>query len=133
MSYFRAVRIYSAVESAIFAALLVFWIGGLSKHMQMVLGWTHGIAWIGLGIAVAVGCRRGVFPWALLAATVSPIGPFGSSIGLELQRRGALGGEAPAAVGGRHGVAAVTEVRDQLDARGAAAVEGAVEGAAVDV
>jgi hypothetical protein len=94
MSYFRAVRIYSALESCIFAALLVVWIGGMSKHTQMVLGWAHGIAWVGLCTAVAVGCRRGVFPWALLAATVSPIGPFGSSAGLELLRRQRVGAEA---------------------------------------
>ena len=87
MSYFRAVRIYSAIESLIFAALLVVWIGGMNEHLQMVLGWTHGIAWLGLCTAVAIGCRRGVFPWVLLAATVSPIGPFGSSIGLEVLRR----------------------------------------------
>ncbi len=123
MSYFRAVRIYSALESAIFAALLVFWIGGLSKHMQMVLGWTHGIAWIGLGIAVAVGCRRGVFPWALLAATVSPIGPFGSSAGLELLRRERDG----------RGVAVGADGADQFGPGRAAAVERPVEGTAVDV
>jgi hypothetical protein len=94
VSYFRAVRIYSAFESLIFAALLVVWIGGMSEHLQMVLGWTHGIAWLGLCTAVAVGCRRGVFPWVLLAATVSPLGPFGSSIGLEVQRRQARMSEA---------------------------------------
>jgi hypothetical protein len=94
VSYFGAVRIYSAFESLIFAALLVVWIGGMSEHLQMVLGWTHGIAWLGLCTAVAVGCRRGVFPWVLLAATVSPLGPFGSSIGLEVQRRQARMSEA---------------------------------------
>jgi hypothetical protein len=94
VSYFRAVRIYSAIESLIFAALLVVWIGGMDEHLQMVLGWTHGIAWLGLCAAVAIGCRRGVFPWVLLAATVSPIGPFGSSIGLEVLRRQARMSEA---------------------------------------
>jgi hypothetical protein len=94
MSYFRAVRIYSALESLLFAALLVVWIGGMSKHTQELLGWAHGIAWIGLCSAVAVGCRRGLFPWPLLAATVSPIGPFGSSAGLELLRRQGVSAEA---------------------------------------
>jgi hypothetical protein len=87
VSYFRAVRIYSALESAIFTALLVVWIGGMSKHTQLLLGWVHGIAWICLSTAVAIGCRRGVFPWPLLAATVSPLGPFGSSAGIELLHR----------------------------------------------
>jgi hypothetical protein len=96
MSYFRAVRIYSAFESLIFAALLVVWIGGMSQHTQLVIGWIHGIAWICLSIAVAVGCRRGVFPWPLLAATVSPLGPFGSTAGIEVLRRQRLSAQSSA-------------------------------------
>jgi hypothetical protein len=88
MSYFQAVRIYSALEVCVFAALLVFAIGGFDEGAETVLGWTHGVGWILLCIAVAVGCRRRVFPWPLLAATVSPAGPVGSTIGLEyLSRR----------------------------------------------
>ena len=83
MSYFQAVRIYSLVEVCVFAALLVVAIGHLGEGAEQVLGWTHGIGWILLCVAVAVGCRRGVFPWALLGATVSPLGPVGSTIGLE--------------------------------------------------
>ena len=89
MSYFQAVRIYSLVEVCVFAALLVVAIGDLGEHAELVLGWTHGIGWIVLCLAVALGCKRGVFPWALLGATVSPLGPVGSTIGLEyLSRRG---------------------------------------------
>ena len=88
MSYFRAVRICSALEVGVFAALLVVAIGDLDPGLETVLGWTHGVGWIGLCVAVFVGCRRAVFPWPLLAATVSPLGPIGSTIGLEwLARR----------------------------------------------
>ena len=48
-----------------------------------MLGWSHGVGWILLCMAVAIGCRRRVFPWPLLAATVSPLGPVGSTAGLE--------------------------------------------------
>jgi hypothetical protein len=65
----------------------VVWIGGLGDEPQLVLGWTHGIGWTLLCVLVAIGCRRRVFPWPLLAATVSPIGPLGSTIGIELLRR----------------------------------------------
>jgi hypothetical protein len=75
--------VYSAVELCIFTALCVVAIGGFSEEAETVLGWTHGFGWIALCIAVAVGCRRGVFPWTLLAATVSPLGPVGSTAGLE--------------------------------------------------
>jgi hypothetical protein len=88
LSYFQAVRLYSALEVCIFSALLVVWIGGLGEQTELVLGWTHGIGWIVLCLLVANGCRRAIFPWALLAATVSPLGPIGSSIGIELVRKG---------------------------------------------
>jgi hypothetical protein len=87
VSYFQAVRLYSALEVAIFSSLLVVWIGRIDERAEFVLGLTHGLGWIGLCVAVAVGCRRGVFPWPLLAATVSPLGPIGSSVGIELLRR----------------------------------------------
>jgi hypothetical protein len=85
MSYFTAVRLYSLFELAIFSALCVSWIGGYSAHTQMVLGWCHGIGWIGLCIAIAIGCTRRIFPWPVLAAAVSPLGPLGSTIGIEVE------------------------------------------------
>lgn len=88
MSYFTAVRLYSALELCIFIALLVTAVSGASESAEQALGWTHGVGWIVLCVAVAEGCRRRVFPWALLAATVSPAGPLGSTMGLEwLSRR----------------------------------------------
>jgi uncharacterized membrane protein AbrB (regulator of aidB expression) len=88
VSYFQAVRIYSLAEVCVFAALLVVAIGGLGETAEAILGWTHGIGWILLCLLVANGCRRRVFPWPLLAATVSPLGPVGSTAGLEyLSRR----------------------------------------------
>jgi hypothetical protein len=87
VSYFNAVRLYSLIEVCIFTALLVVAIGGLDEHAELVLGWTHGIGWIALCLAVGWGCRRGVFPWPLLAATVSPLGPVGSTLGLEYLAR----------------------------------------------
>jgi hypothetical protein len=88
VSYFQAVRLYSLAEVCVFTALIVVAIGGFDEDAEQVLGWTHGIGWILLCLAVAHGCRRRVFPWPLLAATVSPLGPVGSSVGLEyLSRR----------------------------------------------
>lgn len=88
MSYFQAVRIYSAAEMCVLTTLIVVWVGDLGDTAQLVLGWTHGFGWILLCLLVARGCARGIFPWPLLAATVSPLGPIGSTIGLEyLSRR----------------------------------------------
>ena len=83
MSYFQAVRLYSIAELTIFTALVVTWLGNLGDHAQTVLGWTHGFGWIGLCIAIFIGCRRGDFSWPVLAAAVSPLGPLGSTIGIE--------------------------------------------------
>jgi len=87
MRYFQAVRLYSLAEVCVFTSLLVVAIGGLDEDAELVLGWTHGIGWIALCLAVAEGCRRKVFPWPLLAATVSPLGPVGSTLGLEYLAR----------------------------------------------
>lgn len=87
MSYFQFVRLYSALEVAIFSALLVVWLGRVDEGAEAVLGWTHGLGWIALCLLVANGCTRGVFPWPLLAATVSPLGPVGSTVGIEVLRQ----------------------------------------------
>jgi hypothetical protein len=87
VSYFQAVRLYSIAEVCVFAALLVVAIGDLGESAKTALGWTHGVGWIILCLLVAHGCRRGTFPWPLLAATVSPLGPVGSTAGIEFLAR----------------------------------------------
>jgi hypothetical protein len=86
VTYFGAVRAYSIFELCLFTALVVSAITG-NDGAELVLGWSHGVGWILLCIAVAIGCRRRVFPWPLFAATVSPFGPLGSTAGLEYLAR----------------------------------------------
>lgn len=88
MTYFQAVRLYSTAELVVFTALLVVWIGGLSEDAKTVLGWVHGFGWIALCLLVFEGCRRRAFPWPVLAATVSPLGPLGSTAAIEYVARG---------------------------------------------
>jgi hypothetical protein len=83
MTYFQAVRIYSIAEVCVFTALIVVAVGGFGEGAEQVLGWTHGFGWIILCLLVANGCRKRIFPWTLLAATVSPLGPLGSTAGIE--------------------------------------------------
>jgi hypothetical protein len=85
MSYFQAVRVYSLCELTIFTALVVVWVGDLSDHTKEILGWVHGFGWIALCCAIAFGCVRRVFPWPVLAAAVSPLGPLGSTIAIEIE------------------------------------------------
>ena len=87
MSYFQGVRLYSALEATVFTALLVVWLGGLSEDAKQVLGWVHGFGWIILCVLVYRGAAKRIFPWPLLAATVSPLGPLGCTIGFEVLLR----------------------------------------------
>jgi len=88
VTYFQAVRLYSAAELLVFSALLVVWLGGLDEDVKTVLGWVHGFGWIALCLLVFEGCRRRVFPWPVMAATVSPLGPLGSTAAIEYVARG---------------------------------------------
>lgn len=87
MSYFTFVRLFSIFELCLFLALLVFAIGGLSEHAATILGWSHGFGWILLCGLVGFGAARGVFNWVVFAATVSPAGPVGSTLGIEWMAR----------------------------------------------
>ena len=84
LSYFQGVRLYSALEATVFAALLVVAIGDVDDGAKQVLGWVHGFGWIALSILVFWGWVRRIFPGPLLAATVSPLGPVGCTIGFEI-------------------------------------------------
>jgi hypothetical protein len=101
VSYFSGVRLYAGLESIVFTALLVVWIGGLDDGAKEVLGWVHGFGWILLSLLVLWGWFRRLFPGPLLAATVSPLGPLGALIGFEVlvrKRRspGTVEGRVPA-------------------------------------
>jgi uncharacterized membrane protein len=87
VSYFTAVRIYSIVELCLFATLVAFAVGGWSQRAEAVLGWSHGFGWILLCLLVGAGAARGIFSWSVFAATVSPAGPLGSTIGIEWMAR----------------------------------------------
>jgi hypothetical protein len=91
VSYFTAVRLYSILELCIFAALVTVAIGGWSEQAELVLGWTHGVGWLALCALVGYGAVRGVFTWVVLAATVSPAGPLGSTLGIEWMARRRVG------------------------------------------
>ncbi len=53
----------------------------------MVFGWAHGIGFVGLCIVIWIAAVRREAPYTLLAATLTPVGPLGSVIGIELIER----------------------------------------------
>lgn len=86
---FAWVKLVSWVEAAVFAALLVVWLLPGQEQATFVLGLTHGLGYIGLCLLILVATVRREAPWPLLAASLTPAGPFGTVIGIELiERRG---------------------------------------------
>jgi hypothetical protein len=83
------VKRVSYFELAIFLGLLFFWIAPGFETETMIFGWAHGIGFCGLCLVIWIACVRHEAPYTLLAATLTPFGPIGSVIGIELiERRG---------------------------------------------
>jgi hypothetical protein len=83
------VKRVSYFELAIFLGLLFFWIAPGFETETMIFGWAHGIGFCGLCVVIWISCVRHEAPYTLLAATLTPFGPIGSVLGIELiERRG---------------------------------------------
>ncbi|MBW8060241.1 MAG: hypothetical protein FVQ78_07905 [Solirubrobacterales bacterium] len=83
------VKRLSWLELAVFAGLLVFWLTPGFAAETMVFGWAHGLGFIALCLLIWIAAVRREAPYTLLAATLTPVGPLGSVIGVELiERRG---------------------------------------------
>ncbi len=96
---FTWVKWLSWIELAVFAALLAFWVIPGFDTETMVFGWAHGLGFIALCILIWIACGKRQAPYTLLAATLTPVGPLGSVIGIELiERRGWGVAEAPQGV-----------------------------------
>lgn len=85
---FAWVKRASFVELAIFAGLLVVWaIPGLD-YATFLFGLAHGIGYIALCLLLWVAILRREAPFWLFAATLTPVGPVGSVIGIAwIERR----------------------------------------------
>jgi hypothetical protein len=86
-SLFVWVKRFSWVELAIFAFLILFWLLPGYDTETMVFGWAHGLGFVALCVVIWVACVRHEAPYTLLAATLTPVGPVGSVIGIELIER----------------------------------------------
>jgi hypothetical protein len=86
---FRWVKIASWFELGLFTALLFFWIAPGYPSETALFGLLHGIGYLGLCALILWAIVRREAPWPLLAATLTPLGPVGAVIGIELiERRG---------------------------------------------
>jgi hypothetical protein len=86
---FRWVKIASWFELGLFTALLFFWIAPGYPSETALFGLLHGVGYLGLCALILWAIVRREAPWPLLAATLTPFGPLGAVIGIELiERRG---------------------------------------------
>ena len=81
------VKRLSWLELAVFAGLLFFWLMPGFETETMIFGWAHGLGFIALCILIWIAAVRREAPYTLLAATLTPVGPVGSVIGIELIER----------------------------------------------
>jgi len=84
---FQKVKVLSWIELAVFAGLIVFWLAPGFETETMLFGWAHGLGFIVLCLVIWVACGKREAPYTLLAATLTPVGPVGSVIGIELIER----------------------------------------------
>jgi hypothetical protein len=86
---FHKVKVLSWIELGIFGLLILFWLLPGFETETMLFGWAHGLGFVVLCIVIWVACGKREAPYTLLAATLTPVGPVGSVIGIELiERRG---------------------------------------------
>jgi hypothetical protein len=81
------VKRVSWLELAIFAALIVVWLAPGLDQATFVFGLTHGIGYIALCLLIWIAILRHEAPYTLLAATLTPVGPLGSVIAIEVIER----------------------------------------------
>jgi uncharacterized membrane protein len=80
---FRLLEALSFAASAIYAGVLLFWLGPQVPTATTVLGWSHGLLWIALSALAVIAARRGTIPFwlAVTVAVVGGVGPFAGTIG----------------------------------------------------
>ena len=81
------VKRLSWIELAIFSGLILFWLVPGFETETMLFGWAHGLGFLVLCVVIWIACVRREAPYTLLAATLTPVGPVGSVIGIELIER----------------------------------------------
>ena len=84
---FEWVKRASWVELAIFTGLIAFWLLPGFDSETFIFGLVHGIGYILLCLLIWVAAVRREAPYTLLAATLTPVGPLGSVIAIELIER----------------------------------------------
>lgn len=86
---FRLLETLSFTASAIYAGLLLLWLGPDVPTAKLVLGWAHGLLWIALSLLALVGVRRRTIPFWLgvTVVVIGGVGPFAGTVGFLVEGR----------------------------------------------
>ena len=84
---FGWVKVASYVELGLFAALLLFWALPGFEGETFVFGLGHGVGYLALCLLIWIAVVRREAPYWFLAATLTPVGPVGSVIGINVLER----------------------------------------------
>ena len=84
---FAWVKVISWIELTVFAALVFFWLAPGFESETSIFGLAHGLGFIALCLVIWACVLRHEAPYTLLAATLTPVGPVGSVIAIELIER----------------------------------------------
>jgi hypothetical protein len=90
---FTRLKYLSFAHSGVYLALLALWLSDGPATPRTVLGWAHGVGWIGMSLLCIAAVRLRVIPlWlAVMVAVVGGVGPFAGSIGFIVCERRAAG------------------------------------------
>ena len=86
---FSVLRAMSFANSAIFSALLYFWLSPGHEAATTVCGWGHGCLWIALSVLCLVAVQRRAIPFwlAVVVTVVGGVGPFAGTAGFVVESR----------------------------------------------
>jgi hypothetical protein len=84
---FAWVKRVSYAELAIFSGLLIVWLAPGLEGPTFWFGLAHGIGFLILCAVIWVAVLRREAPFWLLASALTPVGPVGSTIGVEVIER----------------------------------------------
>ena len=95
---FKRLEAVSFGHSAVYLGLLVcaFALDQLEPE-TLILGWAHGLLWIGMSLVCLAAARARVIPFwlAVTVAVLGGLGPFAGSIGFVVESRRRARGAAP--------------------------------------
>lgn len=93
---FNRLEAVSFCHSGVYAALIVCAITvGSGSPATYILGWSHGLLWIGMSLVCIAAARAHIIPYwlAVTVAVLGGLGPFAGTIGfvVETRRRRRMG------------------------------------------